>query len=106
MLECEDNNNSSSSVEEIKKKDQNQAADTSNVNNKTWNKPLKRTLTNAEIMSQSLLFFMAGYDTTSTTLEFIIYNLAKYPETQEILFNEIENVLDKHVYGCFLSLQK
>ena len=33
---------------------------------------------------------VAGYDTMNTTLGFCLHTLAKYPEEQEKLFNEIE----------------
>lgn len=62
-----------------------------------WNGHMKKTLTNEEIISQSLLFFVAGYDTTAGTLEFISYNLATNQEAQNILLAEIDNVLEKHV---------
>lgn len=62
-----------------------------------WNGHLKKTLSNDEIISQSLLFFVAGYDTTAGTLEFISYNLATNPDAQEKLIAEVDRVLDKHV---------
>ena len=65
---------------------------------KTWNGPLKKTLTNNELLSQAILFLAAGYETTATTLEFISYNLAKNQEIQDKLINEIDQVLEKHVY--------
>ena len=63
----------------------------------TWNGKLKNTLTNSEILSQAILFFAAGYETTATTLEYISYNLATHQDVQDILIDEIDQVLDKHV---------
>jgi cytochrome P450 family 3 subfamily A len=64
----------------------------------TWKQThLKKKLTNAEIISQSILFLMAGYETTASTLEFITYHLAKYPQAQQTLCEEIDQVLDKYV---------
>lgn len=63
----------------------------------TWNGPLKKTLTNKEILSQSVLFLLAGYETTATTLEFITYNLAMNPDVQEKLIHEVDAVLENHV---------
>lgn len=64
----------------------------------SWNnKALKKTLTNKEIISQSIQFLMAGYETTSTTLEFIAYCLAMNQQCQDTLIDEIDRVLDQHV---------
>ncbi|CAF0881016.1 unnamed protein product [Brachionus calyciflorus] len=65
------------------------------VNNK-WNTPLKKTLTNKEILSQSILFLLAGYETTAQTLSYIAYNLAMNPNYQDKLIQEVDDVLDRH----------
>ncbi|CAF0837522.1 unnamed protein product [Brachionus calyciflorus] len=59
-------------------------------------KHLRRTLTIAEIFSQSAMFLFAGYETSSTTLNLIAYHLAKYPEVQNKLIEEIDSVLANH----------
>lgn len=48
--------------------------------------------TNDELVAQCLLFFLAGFDTTSTTLSFCAYELAVNPEIQENLRDEIRKV--------------
>jgi cytochrome P450 family 9 len=48
--------------------------------------------TNDELVAQCLLFFLAGFDTTSTTLAFASYELALNPEIQERLREEILDV--------------
>ena len=58
---------------------------------------MKKTMTNAEIMSNSILFLAAGFETTATTLSFVSHNLATNPECPEKLCNEIDQVLEKHV---------
>ena len=58
---------------------------------------LKKTLTYNEIICTSILFLTAGYETTSTTLCFIAYNLAMNPDCQEKLIEEIDTILEKHV---------
>lgn len=58
---------------------------------------LKKTLTNNEILSQSILFLTAGHETTATTLSFIAYNLAMNRDCQKKLYSEIENALNRHV---------
>ena len=58
---------------------------------------LKKTLTFNEILCTAILFFAAGYETTSTTLTFIAYNLALNQDCQDKLFKEIDQVLEKYV---------
>jgi cytochrome P450 len=60
-------------------------------------KQLKKTLTNGEIVSQAILFLMAGYETTATALEFVTYNLAKHRQVQDLVCKEIDSVLEKYV---------
>jgi cytochrome P450 family 6 len=44
----------------------------------------------------SFLFFIAGFETSSTTMTFCLYQLAINPNIQEVLRNEIDTVLEKH----------
>ena len=46
-------------------------------------------LTMDEVLAQGLLFFVAGYDTTATSIAFLLYNLTLNPEIQEKLYEEI-----------------
>ncbi|RNA30710.1 Cytochrome P450, partial [Brachionus plicatilis] len=61
-----------------------------------WNTELKKTLTNKEILSQSILFLLAGYETTAQTLCYVAYNLAMNPVYQKKLCQEIDTVLEKY----------
>jgi cytochrome P450 len=54
-------------------------------------------LTEDEAVAQAVLFLLAGYETTATTLSFVLYNLALYPECQEKLYNEVINVVGDKV---------
>ena len=54
-------------------------------------------LTTDEVLAQSLLFFLAGYDTTANGLSFLMYNLALNPDIQEKLHEEIMNVAGEKV---------
>lgn len=53
-------------------------------------------LTIEQIAAQVLLFFIAGFDTSSTTMNFALYELARHPDIQQKVRNEIGQVLQKH----------
>ncbi|KAM3939196.1 cytochrome P450 3A24-like [Leptodactylus fuscus] len=52
-----------------------------------------KELTDTEIMAQGLIFIIAGYETTSTTLMFVAYLLATHPDVQTKLQEEIDTLL-------------
>uniref|UniRef100_A0A8W8NTJ0 Cytochrome P450 3A24 n=1 Tax=Magallana gigas TaxID=29159 RepID=A0A8W8NTJ0_MAGGI len=54
-----------------------------------------RSLTKDEIVGNSILFLLVGYDTTSNALAFTAYNLATHPDCQEKLIKEIDAILGK-----------
>lgn len=56
----------------------------------------QKTLTINEIAAQSFLFFAAGFETSSTTLSFCLFELTKNPEIQERVIDEIDRVLAEH----------
>ncbi|XP_070556770.1 cytochrome P450 3A8-like [Ptychodera flava] len=49
--------------------------------------------TNDELLAQSLLFFGAGYETTSTMMSFLAYSMATNPDVQDKLCAEIDDVM-------------
>lgn len=51
----------------------------------------RRLLTNEELVAQCLLFLLAGYETTSTTLAYIMYEMSVNPEAQKKLQEEIDD---------------
>lgn len=57
----------------------------------------KVPLTNQDIISQSFLFLIAGFDTTAVTLTNVCYLLALNPEVQEKCYNEIVSVIQGRV---------
>lgn len=56
----------------------------------------QKTLSVDEIAAQTFLFFAAGFETSSTTLAFCMYELAKNQEIQGRVHDEIDRVLSKH----------
>lgn len=54
-------------------------------------------LTHEEILAQSILFFLAGYDTTANTLALFAYELAVHSEIQDRLIQEIDEVMKDEV---------
>ena len=57
----------------------------------------EKGLTPEELEAQSLLFFLAGYETTASTLAFLAYCLATNPECQKKLVNEIDETFEHSV---------
>ena len=53
-------------------------------------------LTDNEIIAQSWLFLLAGYETTSTGITFCLYELALNPDIQERLYEELQTALDSN----------
>lgn len=52
-----------------------------------------KALTDSEIMAQAVVFILAGYETTSTSLNLLSYELATHPEIQKRLQEEIDKAL-------------
>ncbi|EDO33559.1 predicted protein [Nematostella vectensis] len=56
------------------------------------NENTSKKLSDMEVLAQSLIFLIAGYETTNITLSFVAYSLATNPEVQEKLQREIDSV--------------
>lgn len=67
----------------------------------------KRPLTDDEILVNSIIFLIAGYDTTSSVLSWLAYCLATNMEVQERLIREIDDAIGdkKPSYDSVFELQ-
>uniref|UniRef100_A0A1D1ZB53 Putative cytochrome P450 6a14 n=1 Tax=Anthurium amnicola TaxID=1678845 RepID=A0A1D1ZB53_9ARAE len=55
-----------------------------------------RKLELRQIAAQVFVFFLAGFETTSTTTSFTLFEMAKHPEVQRKLQEEVDATLKKH----------
>ncbi|XP_046579188.1 cytochrome P450 3A29-like [Haliotis rubra] len=46
-----------------------------------------------EMIGQAFMFFLAGYETTASTLQYVAYILATHPDVQQKMSEEIDSVL-------------
>lgn len=56
----------------------------------------KSLLTMNELTAQCLVFYLAGFETSATTMTFALYELAVNQDIQDKLRAEIHSVLDRH----------
>ncbi|XP_055589823.1 probable cytochrome P450 9f2 [Uranotaenia lowii] len=57
-----------------------------------------KTMTDSEFIAQCLIFFLAGFDTVSTVMMFLAYELALNQDIQQKVFEEIQET-DKELAG-------
>ena len=65
----------------------------------------KKNLSYDDVVSTAILLLAAGYDTTGTTLAWIMYDLAMNPGCQETLYEEIKDACDDVNNISYESLQ-
>ncbi|KAM3930611.1 cytochrome P450 3A9-like [Leptodactylus fuscus] len=66
----------------------------------------QKALTDTEIMAQSVVFILAGFETTSSTLTYLLYNLATHPDVQKKLQEEIDSYLPDKASPTYDILMK
>jgi len=66
-------------------------------------------LTMKEVIAQSFVFFIAGFDTSSSTMGFALYEMSKNQEIQDKVRAELDDVLQQHdhkfTYECIQDLK-
>ncbi|KAM6925183.1 cytochrome P450 3A27-like isoform 2-T2 [Xenentodon cancila] len=68
----------------------------------------QKGLTDAEILAQAMIFIFAGYETSSSSLGFLAYNLATHPHIQKILQEEIDETFPDEcqpTYNALLQME-
>uniref|UniRef100_A0A8C1ZYR0 Thromboxane-A synthase n=1 Tax=Cyprinus carpio TaxID=7962 RepID=A0A8C1ZYR0_CYPCA len=66
----------------------------------------KRMMTEDEIVGQSFIFLLAGYETSSNTLAFTCYLLALHPECQKKLQEEVDEFFSRHETADYSNVQE
>lgn len=56
----------------------------------------KKSLTVEEMAAQAFLFFAGGFESSSSTMSFLMFELAKHQEIQQKVYDEITEVIQKH----------
>ncbi|PVD38381.1 hypothetical protein C0Q70_00995 [Pomacea canaliculata] len=65
--------------------------------NQSPNKDRMNVLSSVELIAQASVFFIAGYESTASTLQFMAYLLALHPEVQEKIVREIKDRLGDEI---------
>ncbi|KAI9261441.1 cytochrome P450 [Phascolomyces articulosus] len=76
------------------------------IQNQLQETDVNNTLTDEELKSNLCVFFMAGNDTTTAALSFMIYHLAKHPEIQERARQEAFRVLGNEPTDIIPTIQQ
>lgn len=53
----------------------------------------QKQLTETEIVAQCIIFFIAGFETTASTITYTLFELANNPDIQDKLYNELQRAL-------------
>nr|QPF77607.1 cytochrome P450 monooxygenase CYP6AE134v2 [Ostrinia furnacalis] len=79
-----------------------------NIKSSEDNKKVSMPVTDEFLVANCLIFFLAGYETSATTLSYTMYELAKSPENLKRVQKEIDEYLarneNKLEYNCVTEL--
>jgi cytochrome P450 family 6 len=53
-------------------------------------------LTETDILAQAMVFFFAGFETSSSAMTFALFELSRRPELQRMARSNMEEVLQRH----------
>ncbi|RIB08633.1 cytochrome P450 [Gigaspora rosea] len=71
------------------------------------NLPIVEQLTHNELVSQVMTLLLAGHETTSNALSWALYFLAKHPDTQDRLREELQNIFtDRNHFPTFDEIEQ
>lgn len=56
----------------------------------------KKSLTLEEMAAQAFVFYGGGFESSSSAMSFLMYELAKHPDEQQKAYEDIVNVLQQH----------
>lgn len=59
-----------------------------------------------ELVAQAFLFFVAGFETVSTCMTFAAYEIARHPDIQDKLKEEIDQALKTNVALTYEVISK
>uniref|UniRef100_A0A914P6N8 Cytochrome P450 n=1 Tax=Panagrolaimus davidi TaxID=227884 RepID=A0A914P6N8_9BILA len=65
-----------------------------------------KKLTREELIQSARGFLIAGADTTATLLNYCLYELARHPECEEAIIQEIEDFINSELGNDFKSLKR
>ncbi|XP_017494305.1 PREDICTED: cytochrome P450 3A14-like [Rhagoletis zephyria] len=78
-----------------KEGDDNDSATTSSTKKSTGSTTTTKSLTDNEIIANCILFFVAGFETTASTLSHALFELARHPEAQARLAEELKSAIQE-----------
>lgn len=69
----------------------------------------KKTMSIEQCAAQIFIFYVAGYDTSSSTIAYTIFEVARNPEIKKKLRDDIDEALKKHggklTYECMQDMR-
>ncbi|XP_054163783.1 uncharacterized protein LOC128961559 [Oppia nitens] len=77
-----------------------------NEDNESYIQTHNKTISEDEMIAQCVLFFFAGYETTTTTLSFASHLLAENPDSQQKVYNEALSVFGSESIIDFEAIER